>query len=147
MAAKQLAQSMSSAFNEFFIDAIEGRIKQFKDYLLDFLKSIAKAMSKMLSDILAQKLLFSFIGPLGGSPGGGQPMTPSGGNVLLNNKALTGARGKSSVEIINQSGVPMQAEVASQTTDIGGTVMTIVMDGISRNKGGSRDALKGILAV
>ena len=62
--------------------------------------------------------------------------------------ASTGAKSKgsqSSVQIINQSGIPMQATTARVKGNQGDEIMTVVMDAVGRNKGGSRDALRGLL--
>jgi hypothetical protein len=122
----ETAKSMSSTFNTFFVDVIEGRMKSFSDYLLSFLKDIASALSRIMSQMIVE----SAVKGIGGLF---QPATPSGG---ASNKAMR-------VEVINQSGQPVQGN-AKTSRDAGGLVLSIVLDAINRDKGGMRTAIKGV---
>jgi hypothetical protein len=151
-AAKTISEAMANGFNEFFIDAMEGRLKQFKDYLLGFFKEIGAAISRLLSQYLAQQLLGSALGSMGGGPaatGTGNPPSPVANAAYPagRGKATSGATSTPSIQIINNSGTPLQGSSSTQTNDIGETIMVIVLDAVGRNKGGSRDALRGMLAT
>jgi hypothetical protein len=147
--AKIVADAMAGAFNDFFIDAIEGRLQQFKDYLLSFFTSIGRAISQILSQYLAvQAIGYIMPGMTGGGSmpgmgaGGVAPGAPAGAARL---KAGGGAT--PIINIVNNSGVPMEGSASYSTNDMGETVMTVVLDAVGRNKGGSRDALRAMLAT
>jgi hypothetical protein len=138
--AKVMAKAMSGAFNSFFMDAIEGRLKQFKDYLLGFLRDIAAAMSK----VLAEQMTINLIGAALGTRMTGGAGTPAASASIGRGKA--GGVSSPAVQIINNTGTPMQGSAQMTTGDMGEAVMSVVLDSVYRNKGGSRDMLRGMLA-
>jgi len=123
---------MSSAMNSFFFDAIDGKLKQFKDYLLSFLRDIARA----LTQVLTQRIV---IGALSALAPGALPQTQP-----ANNKAS--GFSQPNVTIMNNSGMPVEGSASMGTDSMGNAVMSIVLDAVSRNKGGSRSMLRGMLA-
>ena len=128
-----IAQAMSSAMNNFFFDAIDGKLKQFKEYLLSFLRDIARA----LTQVMTQRIVISALSGMGISA---MPQTQPTG--------LSKASGFSqpNVTIMNNSGMPVEGSASMGTDNMGNAVMSIVLDAVSRNKGGSRSMLRGMLA-
>jgi len=139
--AKIMASAMSGAFNNFFMDAVEGRLKQFKDYLLGFLKDIAAAMSK----VLAEQMTINLLGAALGTRMTGGTGTPAA-SAAIGGRGKAGGVSSPSVQIINNTGTPMQGSAQMTTNDMGESIMSVVLDSVYRNKGGSRDMLRGMLA-
>jgi len=158
--AKALSKAMSSAFNQFFLDAIEGKVLKFRDYLLSFLKEIAAMLAKIASQKLAEQIL----GQVGNYMTSGNKTPTSNSDpegIMVNSGAgTTGGggggipgRGKAqmraptNVQVINNSGTPVEGTSSISSDEVGNQVMTIVLDSVNRNKSGSRDALRGMLAT
>jgi hypothetical protein len=147
--AKEIAMAMSDSFNDFFVDAIEGRIRQFKDYLLDFFKSIGRAIANMLSQYIAVQALGAIMPGVAPAAAAGGATAAGGANTAVavgRGKATAVGATSPTIQIINNSGTPLTGTAAYSQTDMGETIMTIVLDAVGRNKGGSRDALRGMLA-
>lgn len=141
--AEIMAKAMSGAFDDFFVDVIEGRMKQFKDYLLSFFKDIGRAISQILSQYLAMQAIGAIM-PSFGAAKGAAPATGAAAG------AAAGMKGKAmgtQIQIINNTGTPVSGSAAYSQNDAGEMVMSIVLDHISRNKGNSRDFLRGALAT
>ncbi|MDD5053677.1 MAG: hypothetical protein PHO27_13155 [Sulfuricurvum sp.] len=69
--SKEIANSMQSAFSDFFFDAMTGKLKSFGDYVTSFLNSVARA----ISNVLAQQAVAGMIGY------GQSLLSSSGGSV------------------------------------------------------------------
>jgi phage tail tube protein FII len=164
-AGREVAEAFGNTFNTFFVDVIEGRLQSFKDYLLSFLKDIGMAASKMTSQYITGTAVSAISTYFGG---GGQTFSDTNapgaysGNMHLTStnylgtdfstpKVGTGTvlRQKSgfSVNIQNNTGTDIRDNQVSVQQDTSGMVMNVVLDNISRNKGGSRDTLRGLLAT
>jgi len=153
--AETVTRSMERSFSRFFDDLIDGKIVKLKDAILGFLKDIARALSRALSNRLATGILTGLATAF-------TPKTTNSGGVGSDVFAGTqGSSGFSSggfddfrtpqihtkasgmkVEIINQSGEQVEAKSASMSTDYGAQIMSIVIDSVRTNRGGSRTALK-----
>lgn len=161
--AEDVSSAMTNAFEDFFNKVAEGTAKV-KDLVQSMLKAIQQMMTRMLAEqasMAVMKLVMSMMGGGGttaaansGSNGGMQAtssMNQSGVTysdiVGVSSKASAGGgmRGKSSVQIINNSGQDLEVTQAESQDSIGDSIMSIVVDRVQRNKGGSRDALKGML--
>ena len=153
--AKTVTGALSTQFDSFFTDLIDGKMKSFKDAIIGFLKDIAKAMSQAFS----QKLSAQIMGGLGTAIGGMFQQPKVQGPVEFGQGRLVGPyanaypqstlapsfRGKQSVEIINNTDQPVQASKATVRQDVNGQIMSIVLDSVRTNKGGARQALKASL--
>ena len=154
--AKNVTDALGNGFNDFFNRLIDGDIKSFKDAILDFLKSIARAINQQLSAQLATGITSKLGGLFGGSgfsPSFKSVQTDAGGSFFNSagfspgtGQALTKASSPMKVEIMNQSGEPLRAKSAEVRQDPSGAIMSVVIDSLARNKGGSRDTLKTVLA-
>jgi hypothetical protein len=73
--SQETAQAMEQAFSDFFFDAMNGKLKNFSDYIKAFLQSIARAIANMM----AQKSAAGIIGSInwGGSSSSSGTMTNS----------------------------------------------------------------------
>jgi len=148
--AETVTRSMERSFSRFFDDLIDGKIVKLKDAILGFLKDIAKALSQALSNRLATQIiggLATAFTPSGQQSGGGAATTNGlGGQPLAGfsgpQQKATRNKGGMKVEIINQSGEQVEAKSAQMSTDYGAQIMSIVIDSVRTNKGGSRTALK-----
>jgi hypothetical protein len=58
--AGKVSGAMSAAFQDFFFDAITGRLKSLQDYLTSFLNSIARIVSQKLATSFVEKLIPGF---------------------------------------------------------------------------------------
>ena len=151
--SKTLTDSLSSGFDKFFGELIDGHIPNLKSAINGFLQDILKGMLKLQSQKLSMQIAGGLADFATSAFGGGastQLIPKSGYNDAFSSalSASTGAKSKgsqSSVQIINQSGIPMQATTARVKGNRGDEIMTVVMDAVGRNKGGSRDALRGLL--
>ena len=164
---RETASAMNSMFSDMFFDAMTGQIKSLSDYFSNFLKSLAKSISQALSNAMTSKLLGSLFGGLPGRATGGpvnnQPyivgengpeiFVPQSHGRIVNNDSLrnmsgaTGGSGDIQVNIINQSG--QEVGVAKTETKFDGakTIITLVMEALSKNTNGSRDILRGMMAT
>jgi len=134
--AELIARAMASSMDNFFFDAIDGKLKQFKEYLLSFLRDIARAMTQ----IMTQRIVIGALSGMGlADPASSMKASPS-----VRGKA--GGVSSPAVQIINNTGTPMQGSAQMTTGDMGEAVMSVVLDSVYRNKGGSRDMLRGMLA-
>ena len=159
--AETTARAMGDSFDKFFFDVLEGNLKQAKDYFNDFFKSIARAIAQVANQRIAMGIINGIVGSIGGlsatpsnagsNLGAGtyqtsQPTTmmSTGGSVL----AKAGAESMSapiSVNIVNESGQPVRAKSAQASQSTSGMLLSVVLEGLSRNEGGSRDALRGMM--
>lgn len=98
------AQSLNSAFNDFFFDAITGQMKSLGDYLKSFWQGVARAISQMFANMFANKIISSlfgnFLGGGGSLPGGisfgvtnGLKFKATGGPVNYGQPYIVGERG------------------------------------------------------
>jgi hypothetical protein len=56
-AAKQAAQNMQNAFSTFFLDAMTGKLRSFKDYVLGLFQAMATSVSNIMSQMLVNALM------------------------------------------------------------------------------------------
>jgi tape measure domain-containing protein len=150
--AEITARSMGDAFDTFFFDVLEGNLRKATDYFNEFFKSIAKSIAQIVNQQIAMGIVSGIVGQFGGSitgttrivPGGGQfqqmPGTPApmGGNTMMAKPMQ--------VNIINESGQPVRAKSATASQSASGMALNLVIDGLSRNENGSRDAMRAMLA-
>jgi hypothetical protein len=54
--------------------------------------------------------------------------------------------GQMPVTIINNSGTPLSGSASTSQDEAGNMIMSVVLDRVNRNVGGSRDLLKGAMA-
>lgn len=147
--AKETTSALSGAFENFFFDVIEGRIKKLKDIFTDFAKSVARSIARITSERLAIQLIAGISGTsvsLDTTPKAG--IHPSS-SLQKSATSVSPVRKKTNavgvkVEIVNQSNQPVQASDASVRDDGSGLVVSIVLDALSRNKGGLRDAVRAV---
>jgi len=158
--ATTLNQSLTATFDTFFDDLLNNKIPDLKAAFHGLANDIIKSMLRIQSQKLAMGITES-IGKLAGSMFGGPEvfrgadisgfMNPLGGGGPVGQGTVlspvgTGSVLRNKVEIINNTGESMVASKATVRRDNGETIMSIVMDSINRNKGGSRDMLRGALA-
>jgi len=145
--AQTLFSTLSEAFSSFFIDAIEGDLKQFKEYFISFMKGIAKA----LSDILAQKMALSLLAGIGNMlpMGSATFANVKGGGISSQGTQLTGTpmtnplmKASPNVQIVNNSGLPMAGNAQYAQDDMGNTIVTVFLDRLNRD-GNLRKAIAG----
>lgn len=55
--AEDTAKAMSQGFSDFFFDAMTGKLKTLKEYLLSFLTSIERSIANMLGEMVTKKLI------------------------------------------------------------------------------------------
>lgn len=153
-AGTSIASAFADTFNTFFVDVIENRLESFKDYLLSFLKQIAVSASGMASNYItmaATSAIRSYMSPANNgmfytdsfSSGGIGSDLLTGSNQPM--MATMGGRGKAVINVQNNTGTPIEANQVSMQQDSSGMVMNVVLDNLARNKGGSRDAMRGLL--
>ena len=160
------ASALQTGFDDFFFDAMTGELKSLSDYFSNFLKSMAKAVSQAFSQMLTSKLISKLFGGIslpgravGGPQVAGQPyivgengpelhVPQSHGRIINTNalKSMSGATGTGDIQvnIINQSGEQMQASKSETKFDGARTVITLWMEAIQRNIGGSQDMIKSL---
>lgn len=158
-----LNDALDRNFSRFFDQLIEGHIPRLRDAIASFLKDILRMMTDMMSQKLAmqvtQSLIGAFVGQRTGggvdnSPGGvnGAGIDPNTGFVRNKLSSGVGVRGKGGapmnmkVEVVNQSNELIQATETRSRQEFGQQIMTVVLDSVRTNRGGSRDALKAGLA-
>lgn len=91
--ARTTAQSMETAFSDFFFDAMQGKLKSLGDYVTAFLSAIQRQMSNILAQQATEGIvsgLGSLFGPStlsagggGGSMGGGTVAVAHAGGLIL----------------------------------------------------------------
>ena len=156
--AKSLAESMSASLNDFFFDVIEGRIQKLSEVIVGFLKNIARA----LVEIFTQKLVAQFLSAL--IPGVKEPPTGTAGTRTnlpsleqvqssvggLTKASLSGLSTPISasanntnikIELINETGTPLQAKQTVRQISPSDYIISVVIDGLDRNRMGLRNAL------
>jgi len=84
--ATATAQAMESSFSDFFFDAMQGKLKSFRDYVNSFLSSIDRA----ITNVLAQKTVTSI---LGFDYGGMLGFRAEGGGVTAGQPYIVGEKG------------------------------------------------------
>jgi tape measure domain-containing protein len=160
--AEGLNTTLSRNFSSFFDQLIDGHIPRLKNAIESFLKDILRMITDMMSQKLAmevtQSLLSVFIGAQGA--GGGTANVNAntaagvnGAGFSPNTAFKPTVRGKAGdgqmnmkVEVLNQSNELIQATETRSRYEFGQQIMTVVLDSVRTNKGGSRDALRAGLA-
>jgi tape measure domain-containing protein len=144
-----IVRGFDSAFETFFDNVFEGTLKV-QDLVNDLLNTIQRQMSQMLAQNASNALL-NFVGDMAKSYFTGPTVTPNTGGKGIPfidspvGPANVSSKANNSVQIINQTGVQMQVTQARSKADNSQTMMTVMLDQIQRNKGGSRDSLRGIM--
>jgi tape measure domain-containing protein len=143
--AEITARSMGDAFDEFFFDVLEGNLKKATDYFNSFFKSIAKSIAQIVNQQIAMGIVSGIVGSFGGTLQGGSYQTapvnrtPTTGGGTMVAKPMQ-------VNIINESGQPVRAKSATASQSASGMALNLVIEGLSRNENGSRDAMRAMLA-
>jgi tape measure domain-containing protein len=154
--AETLTGSLNSGFDDFFGELIDGHIPNLKEALNSLLQDILKMLVKIQTQKLALGIAETIGSAVSGASLGQGGATDAGVNSSLNTlfgegnmKPSSGAQFKGSstpsVEIINNSGIAMEASVARVKNNRGEEIMSVVMDAVGRNKGGSRDSLRALM--
>jgi len=111
--AGQVSGAMSAAFEDFFFDAITGKLKSLHDYLTAFMNSIARIVSQKLATSFVEKLIPGF---------------QHGGIVRQPTLAMVGERGPEAIiplDRLEGAGMPSREErpinviVNVNTPDVG----------------------------
>jgi len=150
--AEITARSMGDAFDSFFFDVLEGNLRKATDYFNEFFKSIAKSIAQIVNQQIAMGIVSGIVGQFGGSMAqpvkvGNTPMT-GGGQIgpLQQNGSFKASASPMQVNIINESGQPVRAKSATASQSASGMALNLVIEGLSRNENGSRDAMRAMLA-
>jgi len=166
-----VAQSMSQSFQDFFIDALDGKMKSVTDYFKGFFRSIYSSIAAIASQRIAGSIINSFgftnasVKHAGGIVGnaGRMSLIPSAtfiGAPRLHNglagdefpailqKGETvipkgGTSQKIKIELINQSNQKMQTTKSSTRFNGQEQVVSLWIDALRDNKFGLRDVLGG----
>lgn len=161
--------NMVGMFDDIFLQGIEGKLNSFRDVFNSFLKGIAQDISKILSNQLTSgimgqlKALFpSFNSPggvgkdssplpgfgsgngLGGGSSGLSPGTLNMAGPVDMTRLKSGGGSPVNVQLINNSGTPMQAQASFSVDQFGQQVVSIVLDAINRNRSGMRTAIASV---
>lgn len=154
---KQTAQSMQSAFQEFFFDAMTGQLKSLGDYVNSFLKGVARAISNALANAFAQKLISFILPGIGGRAEGGPVyagtpyivgergpevfMPRQSGTIIPNHALASGAPAAAPVVNVYNSS-PQKTEVKQEAKWDGKRwIVNVVLEAIVNNTGGMRDLI------
>jgi tape measure domain-containing protein len=151
-AADSLTKAFTSGFELMFQQLKEGTVN-LKDVMMNILNSVYDAMAK----IIAQRMALGLVAQVGsmfatapaqvGTGASADGGMASGDNYMSNAGGLQKASSPSQkVEIINNSGQQLEVTQARSKGTGQDQILSIVIDGIMRNKGGSRDMMKGALA-
>lgn len=88
--ARETAVAMQRAFQTFFFDLFEGKIRSMKDVLVGFLNFVKQIIASVLAQLAATQLagfIGTFVGAVAGAGaaggGAGAPTQASGGNVAI----------------------------------------------------------------
>lgn len=141
--ADETSRAMARAFDDVFIDALEGRLKKFSEYLNDFFKNIAVNMARAFNQQLASQIVGSIGSSFAGSSfggGGGAGAAPTAG---MGKASFGPQKSNVSVSVVNQSGTPVRGKAEVQQTSPNDVIIGVVLDGYQRNKMGLRDAIAG----
>lgn len=140
--AEATSKSMANAFDDLFVDAMEGRLKKFSDYLTEFFKGIGRAMSQLVAQQIATQIMTSAVSGFGGF---GSPGTTGGAPTVGMGKGMGGGGNmKTSVNIVNNSGTPVRGKASAHQVDPRNAVIDIVIDAYARNKNNMRTIMGGM---
>ena len=155
---RQTAQSMQSAFQEFFFDAMTGQLKSLGDYVNSFLKGVARAISNALANAFAQKLISFILPSIGGRADGGPVyagtpyvvgergpevfMPRQSGTIIPNHALAGGGQGAAPVVNVYNSSPAAKTEVKQEAKWDGKRwVVNVVLEAIANNTGNIRDMI------
>jgi len=155
--AETISTAFADTFEKFFLNVMEGKLGKFTDYLKNILLQVGAIMSKLAAQAMTSQLMSMFqrapstaSGPVYTgddftSVSNPLPYNFSNTPGLGSTSTVGGRKARFSVNIKNESGQQVEATNASMSQDPSGMVMNIVLDSVNRNKGGSRDILKGLI--
>ncbi|MDA8099990.1 MAG: hypothetical protein M0042_10220, partial [Nitrospiraceae bacterium] len=167
--AQETAKSMEQAFSDFFFDAMTGNLKGLGNYVKSFLMSISRAMSdmvarKMVASMIGDMLVEHDGGLImhsggyvprfhvGGLSSDERPAILQTGEYVVSRKGVAaldrinrgdvGSSQNFSVNVINNSGVPLNAEVSRPQFDGEGYIANVILKLVHTNP-----AIRGVLGI
>ncbi|MCC7202450.1 MAG: phage tail tape measure protein [Nitrospirae bacterium] len=130
--ARQTAQAMQSAFQNFFFDMFQGKITSMKDLLRGLLTFAQQVASNILASMATTKIM-SWVGSAATSiPAGAIGSAAGGGFVMEKTARLSSETEKVTVNIVN-SGNTERPDVSYRRSDIEGLVLDIIYRDYNRN--------------
>jgi len=165
--AHDTAQAMTQSFSDFFFDSMTGQIKTFEDYFNSFLRSIARAISDVMASMAVTAIFKGLKIPIAHAGGiVGQDVFPTRQMPALAFAAAPrlhsglssdefpailqrgetvipegGGGPRITVNLINRSGQPLNAETDQSRWDGQQYVVDVLVDKLRRNRN-TRQALR-----
>lgn len=158
-AAVTAAGAMTDSFSSLFIDAMQGKLKSLGDYITSFLQGVQKAIAQVFAQQAATSLI-KFILP-GFHAAGGRAQTGdtfvagengpelikldgSGAQITSTHttQSKLGSGGVNmQVNVINQSGTPVDAKQGNMQFDGEKYILTVFLNAVQNNTMGVRSTL------
>ena len=158
-AAVTAAGAMTDSFQSLFVDAMQGKLKSLGDYITSFLQGVQKAIAQVFAQQAATSLI-KFILP-GFHAAGGRAQTGdtfvagengpelikldgSGAQITSTHttQSKLGSGGVNmQVNVINQSGTPVDAKQGNMQFDGEKYILTVFLNAVQNNTMGVRSTL------